>query len=77
MIAYQDYTKSYLLNCDRCSRTDSVRTARDLTQARHIASTFFKWATDTPLGVLCPSCTVLWRDGTLERNGVKAARHIA
>ena len=66
MIAYQDYTKTYLLTCDRCSRTDSVRTARDSTQARHIASTFFKWATDTPHGDLCPACASLWRNGVLD-----------
>jgi hypothetical protein len=67
VIAYQDYTKSYLLDCDRCTRTDSVRTARDLTQARHIASTFFKWATDTPHGDLCPACASLWRSGALDK----------
>jgi hypothetical protein len=83
LIEYQEYSKSYFLACDRCGRKDAVRTARTLDQAKHIASVFFKWATDTPRGVLCPFCTVLWRDGTLERNGllerdrVKPARRIA
>jgi hypothetical protein len=83
VIEYQDYNKSYFLACEKCGRNDAVRTARSLDQAKHIASVFFKWATDTPLGVLCPSCTVLWRDGVLERNGmfererVKDARHFA
>jgi hypothetical protein len=27
--------------------------------------------------VLCPSCTILWRDGALQRNGGKAAQHVA
>ena len=73
MIEYQDYTKSYLLACDRCGRNDAVRTAIDLEHAKRIASTIFKWATETSLGVLCPSCTVLWREGMLERDGVEAA----
>ena len=77
MIDYQDYSKSYILTCDKCGRHDAVRTARTLDQAQRIASLFFKWATDTPLGVLCPSCTILWRDGVLERNGLKPARRIA
>jgi hypothetical protein len=77
VIEYHDYSKSYMLVCDRCGRNDAVRTARSLDQAKHIASTFFKWAADTPHGALCPFCTILWRDGTLERNGVKATRRIA
>ena len=73
MIEYQDYTKSYLLACDRCGRNDAVTTARTLDQAKHIASTLFKWATDTPLGMLCPSCAILWREGVLERDDVGSA----
>ena len=73
MIEYQDYTKSYVLACDRCGRNDAVRTARSLEQAKRIASAFFMWTVDTPLGVLCPVCTVLWRDGRIERDGVEVA----
>jgi hypothetical protein len=73
LIEYQEYTKSYMLACDRCGRNDAVRTARTLDQAKRIASTVLRWTADTPFGVLCPSCTVLWRDGTLERDGVEAA----
>jgi len=72
VIEYKDLTKSYLLACDRCGRNDAVRTARTLDEAKRIATSFFKWATDTPLGVLCPSCAVLWRDGTLGRDGLEA-----
>ena len=72
MIEYHDYTKSYALACDRCGRRDAVRTARSVAQAEHIAATVLKWTTDTPLGILCPSCTVLWRNGALERDGAEA-----
>ena len=77
MIEYQEYSKSFMLTCDKCGRHDAVRTARCLNQAKRIASAFFKWAMDTPLGVLCPSCTILWRDGVLERVGARDARRIA
>jgi hypothetical protein len=72
LIEYQEYTKSYLLACDKCRRNDAVATARTLDQAKHIASTVLRWATDTPAGVLCPSCTVLWREGKLDRQEIEA-----
>ena len=68
MIEYQEYTKSYLLACDKCGRYDAVTTARTLDRAVEIASTLYKWAVDTPVGVLCPSCTILWGEGKLERD---------
>ena len=72
LIEYQEYTNSYLLACEKCGRNDTVATARTLDQAKQIASTVFKWSMDTPLGVLCPSCTVLWREGVLEREEIEA-----
>jgi hypothetical protein len=70
LIGYNELAKSYLLACDRCGRKDAVRTARTLEQAKRVASTVFKWTVDTPLGVLCPICTILWHEGTLERDDV-------
>ena len=61
-----------LLACDKCGRYDAVTTARTLDRAKHVASNVLKWSTDTPLGVLCPSCTALWREGTLERDDREA-----
>ena len=73
LIEYQEYTKSYLLACDKCGRYDAVRTARTLDRAKHVASNVLNWSIDTPLGVLCPSCTVQWREGMLEPDGKEAS----
>jgi hypothetical protein len=68
VIEYQDYTSTHVLTCDRCGRHDSVRTAKTAEGARRIAAGFFKWATNTPHGDLCPTCASLWRNGVLERD---------
>ena len=74
-IEYQEYTKSYLLTCDRCGRHDSVRTARTEHQMRHIAQTLFKWQMDTPHGDLCPSCSAKRRGEVFDLYGGAASRN--
>ena len=74
-IEYQEYTKSYLLTCDRCGRHDSVRTARTEHQMRHIAQTLFKWQMDTPHGDLCPSCSAKQGGEVFDLYGGAASRN--
>ena len=63
VIEYQEYTKSYLLTCDKCGQHDAVATARDLQKAREIA-VFWKWELDTPVGDLCLKCSKVQQDQT-------------
>ncbi len=61
LIEYQEYTKSYLLTCDKCGRHDAISTAKNLQRARQVAIAW-NWSLDTPVGDLCPQCSKVRQD---------------
>ena len=60
MLEYREATKAYDLQCDHCGKQDLITTTADPQKAREIA-TRWKWAFDTPIGDLCPSCAGMWQ----------------